>query len=106
VSLRVFSSEGLKQAIDSVQKIVSLPHAESTVYLADSRHISVVPDSSVDFIVTSPPYLNTYDYHKYHRHRIHWINGDVAFARDQEIGKHDTFTKRFSIPDPYFEYNV
>ena len=53
-------------------------------------------------IVTSPPYLNAYDYHKYHRQRIHWIDGNVEFSRDIEIGKHDTFTRPGATPDKYF----
>jgi DNA modification methylase len=53
--------------------------------------------------VTSPPYLNAYDYHKYHRQRLHWIDADIAFARDIEIGSHDEFTKRNATPEPYFE---
>jgi site-specific DNA-methyltransferase (cytosine-N4-specific) len=93
----------LLQAIGGVLEVIKLPHSESNVYMEDARNISSVTNESVDLIVTSPPYLNAYDYHKYHRHRIHWINGDVAFARDLEIGKHDTFTKRFAVPDQYFE---
>lgn len=92
----------LFQAIDGIEDIIKLPRTESVVHMADSRNIEVVADDSVTLIVTSPPYLNTYDYHKYHRHRIHWIDGDAALTRDREIGKHDTFTKRFAIPDPYF----
>jgi len=47
--------------------------------------------------------LNAYDYHKYHRQRLHWLDGDVAFARDVEIGKHDDFTRPGATPDKYFE---
>lgn len=73
------------------------------LYIADSRQLNFIDDETVDLIVTSPPYLNTYDYHKYHRHRLHWIDGDVPFARDHEIGKHDTFTRKNAIPDPFFD---
>jgi DNA modification methylase len=53
--------------------------------------------------VTSPPYLNAYDYHKYHRQRLHWIGGSVEFARDLEIGSHDEFTRTNAKPDGYFK---
>ena len=76
---------------------------ESQVYLADSRNLSFIDDNSVKLIVTSPPYLNTYDYHKYHRHRIEWIEANVPFARDKEIGKHDYFTRPGNTADKYFE---
>ena len=32
-----------------------------------------------------------------------WIDGDVPFARDLEISKHDTFTRPNAVPEPYFE---
>lgn len=92
----------LSQSLDGIRAISHVPRAKAVVFMEDSRKLSYVSDKSIDLIVTSPPYLNAYDYHKYHRHRIHWISGDVAFARDQEIGKHDTFTKPQAVPDPYF----
>jgi len=73
-----------------------------TVRQADSRDVRFIETASVALIVTSPPYLNAYDYHKYHRQRIHWINGSVEFARDTEIGSHDEFTKPGATPDQYF----
>lgn len=79
------------------------PSAKSQVVVADSRNLAFIPNSSIDLIVTSPPYLNAYDYHKYHRHRFHWIGDDFHFSRDTEIGKHDTFTKPHATPEPYFE---
>lgn len=72
---------------------------------ADSRSVQFIADNSVSLIVTSPPYLNAYDYHKYHRQRLHWIGGDesVEFARDREIGSHDEFTRNNATPDGYFK---
>jgi len=75
------------------------------VIQADSRKVPFIEDSSVSLIVTSPPYLNAYDYHKYHRQRLHWIGGEesVEFARDLEIGSHDEFTRSNATPNGYFE---
>jgi DNA modification methylase len=75
------------------------------VVQADSRSVPFIKTGSVSLIVTSPPYLNAYDYHKYHRQRLHWIGGDesVEFARDREIGSHDEFTRNNATPDGYFE---
>lgn len=83
-------------AIDS--KVVPV-----SVHQRDSRDVRFIPESTVSLIVTSPPYLNAYDYHKYHRQRLHWIDGDVALARDIEIGTHDEFTRPGAKPDAYFE---
>jgi DNA modification methylase len=70
---------------------------------ADARKVPFIKTSSVSLIVTSPPYLNAYDYHKYHRQRLHWTGGSVEFARDREIGSHDEFTRNNATPDAYFK---
>jgi site-specific DNA-methyltransferase (cytosine-N4-specific) len=89
--------------VEQIPKLMRRKRAPATVCQADSRHLDFIPDGSVDLIVTSPPYLNAYDYHKYHRQRLHLIDGDVAMARDIEIGKHDEFTRPGATPDHYFE---
>ena len=73
------------------------------VYTRDSRDLSIIKSNSVDLIVTSPPYINAYDYHKYHRHRLQWIFSDIGLARDNEIGKHDIFSRPNASPEAYFE---
>lgn len=93
----------LTDAISRARKIIDCPKAESTLYLDDSRNLSKIQSESVSLIVTSPPYLNAYDYHKYHRQHLHWIEGNIKLARDCEIGKHDMFTRPKAIPDPYFD---
>jgi DNA modification methylase len=99
---RWFASR-LRDALVRVEAIGGLPRASVEHRLGDGRALAGVEEASVDLLVTSPPYLNAYDYHKYHRHRLHWIGGDVALARDREIGKHDTFTRPGAQPEPYFD---
>jgi site-specific DNA-methyltransferase (cytosine-N4-specific) len=88
--------------VNRLSEIINKEKAEAHVHLGDTRDLSFISPSSVSLIITSPPYLNAYDYHKYHRHRLHWIDGDIAYARDNEIGKHDTFTRPKATPDRYF----
>lgn len=76
---------------------------ESRVYQADSRSVPMIDSNSVDLIVTSPPYLNAYDYHKYHRQRLHWLDADIKKVRTTEIGSHDQFTRKNAIAQPYFD---
>jgi DNA modification methylase len=92
----------LMEVLKSLQEIAIARRSPGMVYQADARSVPFIPPESVGLIVTSPPYLNAYDYHKYHRQRIHWINGNVEFARDLEIGSHDEFTKPKATPDQYF----
>ena len=92
----------LTSAIAHAEEISTAKRGDAKVLSLDGRRLEGIKDNSVKLIVTSPPYLNAYDYHKYHRHRMQWIDGDVAFARDREIGKHDTFTRKGATPEPYF----
>jgi DNA modification methylase len=93
----------LKEGIAALKEINSSRLADVSVHQADARDIPFVQDNSVDLLVTSPPYVNAYDYHKYHRQRIHWIDGDVSMARDKEIGKHDTFSRPGANAQRYFD---
>jgi site-specific DNA-methyltransferase (cytosine-N4-specific) len=56
------------------------------VYNADSRNLDFLLESSIDIIITSPPYANTYDYYLYHKFRKRWLDLDVKFAQYNEIG--------------------
>lgn len=93
----------LRHVIDELPLTMKPKRGKVRVMQTDARSVPGIRSSTVALIVTSPPYLNAYDYHKYHRQRLHWIDADIAFARDIEIGSHDEFTKRNATPDPYFE---
>ena len=92
----------LIDVIGALPEIQRSNRATVEIHKADSRKVPFIKSNSVSLIVTSPPYLNAYDYHKYHRQRIHWIGGDVEYARDLEIGSHDEFTRTGATPDQYF----
>jgi site-specific DNA-methyltransferase (cytosine-N4-specific) len=94
----------MNQALERARETLNLIQPSShVVHTADSRKLGFVKSNSVKLIVTSPPYLNAYDYHKYHRHRLHWTGGDIELARDMELGKHDTFTRPNARPDRFFD---
>lgn len=56
------------------------------IYNIDTRNLYKVKDESVDLIVTSPPYANTYDYYLYHKLRMFWLDMDVKKAQEIEFG--------------------
>ena len=56
------------------------------VRLGDARKLSHVADRSVDVILTSPPYLGTYDYAQQHERRFGWLGVDASRFAETEIG--------------------
>lgn len=65
----------------------------SAIYLHDSKKCNeVIKENSVDLILTSPPYPNTYDYYLYHKHRMNWLGLDVKYSMEKEIGSRREFS--------------
>ena len=56
------------------------------VRLGDARKLGHIADRSVDVILTSPPYLGTYDYAQQHSRRFGWLGLDAARFAATEIG--------------------
>lgn len=56
------------------------------VRVADARKLVHVPAASVARIITSPPYLGTYDYALQHERRLGWLELDAGLLDRAEIG--------------------
>jgi DNA modification methylase len=56
------------------------------VQQADARRLRHVESASVPLIVTSPPYLGTYDYASHHQRRMGWLGLRAGALRENEIG--------------------
>lgn len=48
----------------------------------------------VGMVITSPPYLNAYEYWLYHKYRMWWLGFDPLVVKSQEIGARAHFFKR------------
>jgi DNA modification methylase len=59
---------------------------KTQVHFDDCRKMDLLQENSVDLIVTSPPYPNTYDYYLYHKLRMFWLEMDWERAKFNEIG--------------------
>ena len=70
---------------------------------ADSRNLSMLEDESIDIVITSPPYANTYDYYLYHKFRKRWLDLDVHFAQYNEIGSRREYS---SLKKPAKQWTV
>jgi DNA modification methylase len=56
------------------------------VHLGDARHLAKIPSETIDLVITSPPYLGTYDYTQHHARRFGWVGLDPKPLFDLEIG--------------------
>ena len=61
-------------------------NASCMVSKSSALSMKKISDSQIDFIVTSPPYANTYDYYLYHKHRMNWLGYDIKTPQSVEIG--------------------
>ncbi|MDR1106762.1 MAG: site-specific DNA-methyltransferase [Treponema sp.] len=67
--------------------IKSLPISTQkiSVLQEDARETSF-PNSLIDFVITSPPYINVFNYHQQYRSSSEYLNGNVLPSAQAEIG--------------------
>lgn len=67
--------------------VESLPESvtETSMHLRDARHTGLAA-GSIDFLITSPPYINVFNYHQQYRPSVEAMGGDVLSAARSEIG--------------------
>lgn len=69
------------------QYIRDFPESENSVksYLGDARCLPVATDT-IDFVLTSPPYINVFNYHQNYRHSVELLNWNLLEIAKSEIG--------------------
>jgi DNA modification methylase len=67
--------------------IKSLPVSDKEIIVLqeDARETSL-SNSSIDFVITSPPYINVFNYHQQYRSSSEYLNGSVLPSAQAEIG--------------------
>lgn len=73
---------------DKLSKIVlGLPFSEQqiAVYHADARQ-TPLRNAGIDFLITSPPYINVFNYHQQYRASMEALNWDLLHIAKSEIG--------------------
>ena len=76
---------------------------EFKIYNADSRNLNFIEPESVDLIITSPPYANTYDYYLYHKFRKRWLDLNVQFAQYNEIVSRREYSSLKKNPEKWIK---
>lgn len=73
--------------------------AKAEIYNGDTNEVlKNISDNQFDFLITSPPYINTFDYYLYHKMRMFWLGYDHRPVRQKEIGNHHRIdTKKFEV---------
>jgi DNA modification methylase len=69
---------------DLVKSLPVSPYKISALQ-EDARKTSL-PDSIINFVITSPPYINVFNYHQQYRNSSEYLNGSVLPSAQAEIG--------------------
>ncbi|GGA44862.1 hypothetical protein [Okeania sp. KiyG1] len=70
-----------------VKLIENLPNSNKkiTAYLSDARLLPI-SDNQIDFVVTSPPYINVFNYHQNYRKYAEFLGWNLLKIAKSEIG--------------------
>ena len=70
------------------EQLIGLPQVSVAprVHLSDARMTSKVIKDKCDFLLTSPPYINVFNYHQNHRAIVELLGFDVLSVARSEIG--------------------
>lgn len=84
------------------------PFPEGTVINDDARRMHhLLPESSIDIVITSPPYLNNYHYVRNTRPHLFWLEfvarpGDVKRFEEANFGKYWQTVRNKKTPELLF----
>ncbi len=67
-----------------------LSHKKLTAFHADSRSVPIESDS-IDFVITSPPYINVFNYHQNYRKSVEKTGINILSVAQSEIGANRKF---------------
>lgn len=77
-----------KVRLVSISFLPKVERLTTKVFLADARKMTeYIPEHSIDLVITSPPYLNSYDYYLYHKFRIYWLGFDKEITDIYNVQK-------------------
>lgn len=84
--LFVRKTEELAQRYAELATALPSPPPRGRVLLDDAQKLAKVEDASVDAVITSPPYVATYDYLAHHELRMRWLGLDMRRLAKDELG--------------------
>ena len=99
-------NEFIKKINDMLKRNIELAkiiQGESIIKQASSTNLDFIENDTVDIVITSPPYLNSYDYYLYHKLRMFLLDLDHKEAQNAEIGSRNKHSDHSLGPEVYFE---
>lgn len=77
----------LKKWNDLKETILDLPYSEYPVRVlnSDARY-TPLEENSIDLVITSPPYINVYNYHQQYRKSMEFLGYDILRVAQSEVG--------------------
>ena len=84
--LFVKKTEELAARLGELEARLPSPRPSARLYLNDATRLDALASDSVDAIVTSPPYVATYDYLAHHALRLRWLGMDARAFESDELG--------------------
>lgn len=84
--LFVRKTEELAARFAEFASLLPSPAPRARVLLDDAGKLAKVEDKSVDAVITSPPYVATYDYLAHHELRMRWLGLDTRRLAKDELG--------------------
>jgi SAM-dependent methyltransferase len=86
-------TEELARRLTELAALVPAETPPARVALDDATRLRTVPASTVDAVVTSPPYVATYDYLAHHALRMRWLGLDAHAFAAGEMGARRRYAK-------------
>jgi len=83
-----FSSRWIDSKWKKLKELVlSLPVTQKSILpLQEDARKTSIQSSTVDLVITSPPYINVFNYHQQYRSSAEYLNGSVLPVAQAEIG--------------------
>jgi DNA modification methylase len=84
--LFVKKTDELARRFDAFFDLLPSPPPKARVFEDDATVLKKVEARSIDGVVTSPPYVATYDYLAHHELRLRWLGLDAGRLESGELG--------------------
>lgn len=94
-------AEKLADIVPRSLEFSRLATSSASIMQCDATSLACVPSSVATLVLTSPPYMNSYDYYLYHKLRMFWLGYDHKIVQKSEIGSRNRHCDKSESLDSY-----